>query len=74
MPSPTDVLSPRGSVDATGRALPMTDAEVRGRAESIARALDSLDDLGDEDEQRESLDALMRAIDEDRSSNRKLFP
>lgn len=66
-------LSPHGSVDARGRALPMTEAEVRARAGAIARGLDALDDMGDEDEQRETLDFLMAAVDEDRLSDRRRF-
>ncbi len=67
-------VTPRSSVDARGRAIPMTEAEVRARAEAIARGLDALDDMGDADEQRESLDALLVALEEDRLSDRKLFP
>jgi excisionase family DNA binding protein len=71
--APTPV-SPRSSVDAHGRAIPMTEAEVRARAGAITRGLDALDDMGDADEQRESLDALLAALEEDRLSDRKLFP
>lgn len=66
-------VSPFRSVDATGRALPMTDEEIRARASDIARGFDSLDDMGDEEEQQQSLDALMKALDEDRLTGRKLF-
>ena len=45
-------VSPYRSVDATGRALPMTDEEILARAAEVARGLDALDDLGDEMEQR----------------------
>jgi hypothetical protein len=61
------------SVDATGRALPMTDEEIRARASEIARGLDALDDMGDEEEQRQTLEALMKAIDEEPLSARKRF-
>ncbi len=64
---------PRRSTDARGRAIPMTEAEVRARADPIALGLDALDDMGDEDEQRETLDFLIRAIDEDRLSDRGRF-
>jgi hypothetical protein len=43
----------------------MTDEEIRARAAEIARGLDALDDMGDEEEQRQTLDALMKAIDEE---------
>jgi hypothetical protein len=49
----------------------MTEAEVRARAEAIASGLDALDDMGDENEQRQTLDALMKGLDEDRLSYRK---
>ena len=78
--------SPRSSVDADGHALPMTEAEVRARAEAIARGLKVLDDMGDDEEQRrtfdvditnpvnfQTFDALVVAIDADRLSDRKRF-
>ena len=43
---------------ATAVALPMTDAEIRVRAGEIARGLDALDDMGDEEDQRQTLEAL----------------
>jgi hypothetical protein len=61
------------SVDDAGRAIPMTDEEIRARAAEIARGLDALDDMGDEEEQRQTLDALMKAIDEEPLSARKRF-
>jgi hypothetical protein len=51
-------VAPHRSVDATGRALPMTVEEIRTRAIEIARGLDALDDMGDQEEQRQTLDAL----------------
>jgi len=66
-------VSPHHSVDATGRDLPMTDEEIRARATEIARGLDALDDMGDEEEQRQTLDALMKAIDEEPLSDRRRF-
>jgi excisionase family DNA binding protein len=58
-------VSPHRSVDAQGRALPLTDEEIRRRNEEAIRALQALDDMGDEDEQRETLEALLKALDED---------
>lgn len=69
----SSMVSPHRSVDASGRALPMTDAEIRARAGDIARGLDALDDMGDEEEQRETLEALIKAIDEEPLSGRKRF-
>ncbi len=51
----------------------MTEAEVRARAEMIARNLEALDHIGDEEEQRATLAFLMTAIDEDRLSDRRRF-
>jgi hypothetical protein len=66
-------VSPHRSVDARGRALPMTAEEIRRRNEGAIRALDSLDEIGDEEEQRATLEALMIAIDEEPLSDRKRF-
>ena len=66
-------LSPRHSVDSHGRLLPMTDAELQARAIEIARGLDALDDMGDKEEQRQTLEALIKAIDEEPLSDRKRF-
>jgi hypothetical protein len=66
-------ISPHRSVDATGRALPMTVEEIRAQAVEIARGLDALDDMGDEEEHRQTLSALMQAIDEEPLSPRKRF-
>lgn len=65
--------SPHRSVDARGRALPMTEAEVRARAGDVARGLDSLDAIGDEAEHRQTLEALMTAVDDEPLSDRKRF-
>jgi hypothetical protein len=67
------LVSPHRSVDASGRALPMTDAEIRARADEIARGLDALDDMGDAEEQRQTLEALIKAIDQEPLSGRKRF-
>ena len=66
-------VSPRWSVDATGRALPMTIEEIHAQAAEIARGLDALDEMGDEQEQRQTLDALMKAVDEEPLSPRRRF-
>jgi hypothetical protein len=65
--------SHRSAVDSTGRAIPMSEPEVRARAAAIARGLAALDEMGDEDEQRATLEFLVTAIDEDRLSNRQRF-
>jgi len=48
-------VSPHRSVDATGLIVPKTVAEIRARAVEIARDFDALDDMGDEEEQRQIL-------------------
>jgi hypothetical protein len=40
----------------------MTDEEVRARAPEIARGLDALDDMGDEEEQAYTLDLLVKPL------------
>jgi hypothetical protein len=66
-------LSPHRDVDATGRALPMTDEEIRRWAAEAIRGLQAVDDMGDEEEQRETLEYLIRAIDSEPLSDRKRF-
>jgi len=51
----------------------MTVEEICTRALEIARGLDALDDMGDQEEQRQTLDALIKAIDEEPLSLRRRF-
>jgi hypothetical protein len=67
------IVSPYQSVDASGQARPMSDEESRPRAAEVVKGLDALDDMGDEEEQRQTLDALMKAIDAAPSSARRRF-
>ena len=46
----------------------------QNRADRLVQLLQSWIDEGDEEEQRETLEYLIHALDEDRLSNRKLFP
>ena len=69
----SSAVMPERTIDARGRAIPLSDEELDRRAEAAIRALDALDDMGDEDEQRETLDALIEAIDQDRLSDRRRF-
>ena len=66
-------LSPHRSVDATGRALPMTDAELQARATEIARMLDEIALITDETDTDERWERFTRELDEDRLSDRKRF-
>ena len=61
------------SVDGRGRAVSMTDEEIRARALEVARGLDALDDMGGEEEQQKTLDTLMTVIDEEPLSARRRF-
>jgi hypothetical protein len=61
------------SFDSRGRVIPLSEEEIHRRNEEAIRALDALDDIGDEEEQRETLDYLIKAIDEDRLSDRRRF-
>ena len=58
-------VSPYRSVDIHGRALPMTAEEIHNGMPRAIRALDEVAEMGDEDEQRETLEALMKSIDEE---------
>jgi hypothetical protein len=51
----------------------MNAEEIRTRAIEIARGLDALDDMGDQEEQRQTLDALIQAMDEEPPSPRPRF-
>jgi excisionase family DNA binding protein len=62
---------PRSTFDARGRALPLPADEERRRADEAILALDRLDEMGDEDEQRATLRGLMANLDEDRLSDRR---
>jgi hypothetical protein len=66
-------VSPRRSFDEHGRALPLSEEEVRRRNAEAIQALDALDDMGDEQEQRAALDALMAALNEEPLSARPRF-
>ena len=44
------------------------------RAECLGTLIRSWTDEGDPEEQRETIEHLVRALDENRLSNRKLFP
>lgn len=65
---------PQSTFDARGRAIPLPADEERRRATEAIRALDELDEMGDEDEQRATLEALLMNLDEDRLSDRRRSP
>jgi hypothetical protein len=65
--------SPYRSVDIHGRALPMSEDEILEQNAGAIRALDEVAEIGDEQEQRATLEALMTAIDEEPLSARRRF-
>ena len=48
-------VSPHRSVDASGQALPMSTEEIRRTGGCVARGQDALDNMGDEEEQTQTL-------------------
>jgi excisionase family DNA binding protein len=67
------VTLPRRSTDARGRLIPLSPEEARLRAEEALRALDDVAAMGDEEEQRATLDMLMQALNEEPLSDRPRF-
>lgn len=59
------VASLPASVDARGRVIPLSEEEIRRRAEEANRALDDIAAMGDPDEQDATREALLKALDED---------
>ena len=64
---------PQRSFDDRGRAIPLADDEIRQRNALALAALDAIEEIGDDAEQRETLAYLMRVVDEDRLSDRPRF-
>ncbi len=72
--SPTmQAALPQSTFDARGRALALPPKEERRRADEAIRALDQLDTMGDDEEQRATFAVLVAAIEEDRLSDRRRF-
>jgi hypothetical protein len=70
--APSQTVSARSFGDR-GQAVRLSEAEIRERNTHALAALDAIERIGDEDEQRETLDYLARVIDEDRLSDRSRF-
>ncbi len=62
---------PRAGFDAQGRALESPADEASRRAAEAIQALDELDAMGEQEEQRATLRALTEDLDEDRLSDRR---
>jgi hypothetical protein len=61
------------SFDDRGQAVRLTDDEVRQRNAKALATLEIIEGIGDDAEQRETLDHLSRVVDEDRLSDRLRF-
>jgi len=59
--------------DNLGRPIKLTESEIRECNSVALAALEAVEQIGDAAEQRETLDYLMRAVDDDRSSARPRF-
>jgi hypothetical protein len=63
-----------GGLTIPSRTTPSDEALRRRRHEALVQLFRSWDEEVDEQEQRETWEELKRALDEDRLSDRKLFP
>ena len=70
LPAESVLMLPPRSFDPGGRALPLTPEEIDRTIALALQALDSFEDMGDEEEQRETLAYLASAVNEDRLSDR----
>jgi hypothetical protein len=61
------------SFDERGRAIALSDGEIRERNAFALAALDAIEQIGDQSQQRETLEYLMLVVDEDRLSDRRRF-
>ena len=73
LPAESVLMLPPRLFDPGGRALPLTPEEIDQRIALALQALDSFEDMGDEEEQRETLAYLASAVNEDRLSDRLRF-
>ena len=64
---------PQASFDARGRAVPLPEDEERRRQAEALRALDELDAMGEDEEQAATFLALVKGLDDDRTSTRRRF-
>ena len=67
--TPLEVLEPEPATLGDGAV-----ESPEGRAECLDTLIRSWTDEGDPEEQRDTLEHLVRTLDEDRLSDRKLFP
>jgi excisionase family DNA binding protein len=63
----------QGSFDVRGCAVALPEDEERRRRAEALRALDTLDTMGDDDEQEATFAALVEGLDQNRTSSRRRF-
>ena len=73
MPPAPSISGYLQTFDNSGRPVRLTESEVRERNRVALAALDAIEQMGDDGEQRETLEYLMRAVDDDRLSARPRF-
>jgi hypothetical protein len=69
----SSIAATRPSFDECGRAFRLNVDQVRERNALALAALDAIEQIGDESEQRETLEYLVRVVDQDRLSDRPRF-
>jgi hypothetical protein len=57
--------APHRSTDARGRLIPLTEEELRRKAEEAIRVTDEIATIGDLDEQDATLNMLLKFLDEE---------
>jgi len=68
------IVEPQGSTTIPAEAkAPVAEAKLSEQQRQSIAAIQSLDEIGSEEEQKDTFTFLKRAIDEDRLSDRKLF-
>jgi hypothetical protein len=73
MATPPSTAACQRSFDDRGQAVRLTEDEIRQRNALALAALEAVEEIGDDAEQRETLDYLIRVVDEDRLSDRLRF-
>lgn len=63
----------RPTFDSVGHLIQLTESEIHERNRVALAAIEAIEQIGDASEQRETLDYLMRAVDDDRLSARRRF-
>jgi len=72
LPTPS-TSSSLSTFDSVGRPVELTESEIRERNLVALAALEAIERIGDAAEQRETLDYLKQAVDDDQLSSRRRF-